>query len=174
MHGTLFLIVGPSGAGKDTLIAAARERLRDGYLFQQRTIARPVQPGGEVHIPDDATSFEAHESAGAFALSWRAHGTAYGIPATIAADLARGTHLVVNVSRTVVAKARAQFQPSRVVLVTASPAVLDQRLHARGREDQGGIDERLGRVAKVQAHTVIVNDGALEPAIDAFVTALKG
>ena len=174
MRGTLFLIVGPSGAGKDTLIAAARERLRDGYLFQRRTIARPVQPGGEDHIPENATSFETQKRAGTFTLSWRAHGTAYGIPATIAADLARGTHVVVNVSRTVVAEAQARFQPSRVVLVTASPAILDQRLRARGREDASGIDERLGRVAEVKADVVILNDGALEPAIDAFVTALEG
>lgn len=174
MPGTLFLVVGPSGAGKDTLIAAARERLRDGYVFPRRTITRLAQPGGEDHFATDAAAFDAQERAGAFALTWRAHGVAYGIPAAIAADLASGIHVVINVSRTVVADAKARFVPARVVLVTASPHVLRARLETRGREATGDIDERLDRAPPVTADFVIVNDGALEPAVEAFVTVLKG
>ncbi len=174
MPGTLFLIVGPSGVGKDTLIAAARERLRNGYAFPRRTITRPGQAGGEDHIPMDAATFEQQERSGAFALSWRAHGIAYGVPAAIADDLARGIHVVVNVSRTVAAEAKARFAPTRVVLVTASPEVLRARLQARGRDLASDIDERLDRAPSVAADTIIANDGALEPAIEAFVAALKG
>lgn len=174
MSGTLFLIVGPSGAGKDTLIAAARDRLRDGYAFPRRTITRPAQAGGEDHMPVDAATFEQQERSGAFALSWHAHGIAYGVPAAIADDLTRGIHVVVNVSRTVAEQAQARFAPTRVVLVTAPPEVLHARLQARGREPAADIDERLVRAPSVAADTVIANDGALEPAIEAFVTALKG
>jgi ribose 1,5-bisphosphokinase len=174
VRGTLFLIVGPSGAGKDTLIEASRERLPEGYVLPRRTITRPAQPGGEDHVPESPVAFDAQERAGAFALSWRAHGVAYGIPATIEADLARGNHIVANVSRTVVEDAKARFQPARVILVTASPAILAARLRARGRETGSDIDERLSRAPPITADTIIVNDGALEPAIDAFVTALKG
>lgn len=174
MRGTLFLIVGPSGAGKDTLIAAARERLSDGYAFPRRTITRPDTAGGEDHVAVDAAIFDAQERNGAFALSWRAHGIAYGVPIAIADDLARGTHVVVNVSRTVAADARIRFAPVRVLLVTASPAILQARLNARGREAASEIDERLGRAPAVEADAVVTNDGALEPAIAAFVTILKG
>ncbi len=174
MPGTLFLIVGPSGVGKDTLIAAARDRLRDGYAFPRRTITRPMQAGAEHHAAVDTATFEQQERGGAFALSWRAHGIAYGIPVAIADDVARGTHVVVNVSRTVAAEARARFAPTRVVLVTASPDVLRARLQARGRELASDVNERLDRAPSVAADTIIANDGALEPAIEAFVAALKG
>lgn len=174
MRGTLFLVVGPSGAGKDTLIAASRDRLPDGYVFPRRTITRPALPGGEDHLAESMAAFEIQERAGAFALTWRAHGVAYGIPAAIEADLARGTNVVANVSRTVVQVAKARFRPAHVILVTASPAILAARLHARGRESDEEIDERLDRAPPVAADTVILNDGALEPAVEAFVTALKG
>lgn len=174
MRGTLFLVAGPSGAGKDTLIAASRDRLRQGYVFPRRTITRPAQPGGEDHVTESMAAFEVLERAGAFALTWRAHGVAYGIPAAIETDLARGKHVVANVSRTIVQDAIARFRPAHVILVTASPAILAARLRARGRESDDDIGERLDRAPPVAADTVILNDGALEPAIEAFVKALKG
>lgn len=175
MRGTLFLIVGPSGAGKDTLIAAALQRLPQTFVAPRRVITRPIAHGGaEEHIAQDAATFEANERAGAFALTWRAHGVAYGIPATIADDLAAGRHVIANVSRATVPEARRRFRPSRVILVTASPDVLRARLTARGREDAAAIAERLERAPPVEADTIIVNDGPLEEAVDALVTALKG
>lgn len=174
MRGTLFLVVGPSGSGKDTLIAAAREQLGPRYLFPRRAITRPKDAGGEDHVAEDTASFEACERAGNYALSWRAHGLAYGIPASIASDLARGKHVVVNVSRAVVGAARAQFAPVRVILVTAPPDVLRARLLARGREDKAAVAERLDRAATVEADAVVVNDGPLETAVAAFLAALKG
>ena len=174
MRGTLFLIVGPSGSGKDTLIAAARERLGAGYVYPRRTITRPADAGGEDHLAETAAGFEARESAGDFALTWRAHGLTYGIPASIDEELARGQHVVVNVSRTAVPEARKRFAPARVVLVTASPDTLRTRLVARGREDADALVERLERAPPVDADVIIMNDGALHTAGDAFVDALKG
>lgn len=174
MRGTLFLIVGPSGAGKDTLLAAARERLTQDYAFPRRTITRPAAPGGEDHIEQDMATFAANERAGAFALSWRAHGIAYGVPASIEDDLARGRHVVVNVSRTIVPEARQRFSPARTVLVTASPDTLRTRLVGRGREDGNAVADRLERAPPVEPDTIIVNDGPLQTAIEALVAALKG
>jgi phosphonate metabolism protein PhnN/1,5-bisphosphokinase (PRPP-forming) len=174
LAGTLFLIVGPSGAGKDTLIAAARAALDARFAFPRRTITRPADPDGEDHEAVDAATFAARERAGAFGLSWRAHGLAYGIPASIAAELERGTHVVANASRAVVDAARARFASVRVVLVTAPAEVLRGRLQSRGREAETAIDERLGRVQDVAADCVIVNDGAPETAVRAFLAVLKG
>jgi ribose 1,5-bisphosphokinase len=174
LHGTLFLIVGPSGAGKDTLIAAARSSLDDRFVFPRRVVTREAEPGGEDHVSVDLTSFEARERAGDFALSWRAHGLAYGIPASVVADLKRGRNVVANVSRAVVAAARGRFPSVRVILVTAPADVLRSRLEGRGREVRAAIDARLARAATVEADVTIVNDGAPDAAIRAFLAALKG
>jgi ribose 1,5-bisphosphokinase len=174
LRGTLFLIVGPSGAGKDTLIAAARTALDARFVFPRRVITRPSEPDGEDHEVTDELSFAARERAGAFALSWRAHGLAYGIPASIAEELAAGKHVVANVSRAVVAVARARFVRTHIILVTAPAEVLRARLEARGREGGAAIDERLGRAQDVAPDSVIVNGGAAETAAQAFLAVLKG
>lgn len=171
VRGTLFLIVGPSGAGKDTLIAAARGRL-PRYVFPQRTITRPRHAGGEDHIEVGADDFERLEREGGFALSWRAHGLRYGIPASIASELSGGRHVVINVSREILAEARRLFSASRVIEVTAPPEQRAARLRERGREAEGAIGSRLARVQSVEADDTIVNDGPLETAIAKFLTAL--
>lgn len=173
MRGTLFLIVGPSGAGKDTLIKAARPLLGPRFLFPPRTITREAGPG-EDHEPASLAAFEARERAGHFALSWRAHGLCYGITMSIAGALRDGDHVVVNVSRAVVTHARARFAPVRVILVTAPAEALRARLLARGREAAEDVAARLDRAAAVDADATIVNDGAPEPAVAAFVAALQG
>lgn len=174
-RGTLHLVVGPSGAGKDTLLAAAMIA-RPDIVFPARSITRPEDPGGEPHIPVAPPDFDAMEARGAFALSWRAHGLAYGIPAEAEIALAAGRHVAVNVSRAVIGAARARFMPVRVLLVTASPAALAARLAARGREDAADIAARLARAGPAAPDwpdtTVIRNDGARRDGAAALLAAL--
>ena len=176
-RGTLFLVVGPSGAGKDTLIAAARQRLPgEAYLFARRVVTRPAEVGAEAHEPATAAEFAALAQAGGFALRWSAHGLCYGIRTDIAEALAAGRHVVANVSRRIVAPARARFAPLAVVEVTAAPEVLAQRLAARGREGAASIAERLARADAVPVEGPvrrIDNSGDLAAAADAFVCALR-
>lgn len=174
-RGTLHLVVGPSGAGKDTLLAAAMVA-RPDILFPRRTITRPAEAGGEPHVPATEAEFAAMEAAGAFALSWRAHGLAYGIPMAAADALAAGRHVAVNVSRTVIGKARDRLAPVRVLMVTASPDVLARRLAARGREDAADIAARLAKAGDGRPDwpetRLIVNDGALADGQAALLEAL--
>jgi ribose 1,5-bisphosphokinase len=175
-RGTLFLVAGPSGAGKDALIDAAREALEPlgTHVFPRRIITRPHSAGGENQIAVDAAKFEEMERAGQFALSWRAHGLAYGIPASIAGELERGRHVVINVSRSVVAAARARFTPVHAIEVTAPAAVLAARMSSRGRESEADSAERLARQASFDADSVVVNDGPLYAAVAQFLAVLRG
>ena len=172
MRGTLFLVVGPSGAGKDSLIAAARGKLPERFAFPCRVITRAAEVS-ESHEACMDDEFARREARGEFALSWQAHGMRYGVPAFETA-LAAGRHVVVNVSRDVVEAARTRFNPIRVIEVTAPTDMLAARLKARGREDVIAIDERLSRVRAVRADATVVNDGALEASVAAFVRALQG
>jgi ribose 1,5-bisphosphokinase len=171
--GTLFLVVGPSGAGKDTVMLAARKRLPDTYVFPRRVITRPASAGGEDYVAETADTFARLEKAHQFALSWQAHHLLYGIPVSIERDLAEGRHVIINVSRTVVDAARAAYANVRVILITASHAVLEARLKARGREVPADIAERLAREEDIRADAVVVNEGSIESAADAFLAVLR-
>jgi ribose 1,5-bisphosphokinase len=147
--GRLILVVGPSGVGKDTLIAWCRSRLGEagGVVFPRRAITRPSGDDAEDHEVVSEDEFHRREAAGGFALGWRAHGLSYGVPASIAEDLAAGRTVVVNVSRSIVDAARRRFPNIRIVHVTAAPDILARRLQARGRESAIDIAARLDRAA---------------------------
>lgn len=144
--GRLVLVVGPSGAGKDTLIGLVREACTDSpqFAFPRRTVTREAS----VHEENEAISaaaFDAQNSAGAFALAWSAHGLSYGLRRTVDDDIHAGRTVIVNVSRTIVAQARRRYTNVVVVQVTAPPEVLAERLAARGRASDGAIVDRLSR-----------------------------
>ncbi|WP_207791920.1 phosphonate metabolism protein/1,5-bisphosphokinase (PRPP-forming) PhnN [Siccirubricoccus phaeus] len=170
-------VVGPSGAGKDTLMAGARAALAGDprFRFVRRCITRPAAAGGEDHEALTEAAFAARQAAGGFALSWRAHGLRYGIPADIAGDLAAGRVVVANLSRTVLEEAAARL-PLRVLEITAPVAVLAARLAARGRESVADIAARLAREAPLPSGlpvTRVVNDGTPEAGIAAVLDALR-
>lgn len=168
----LVLVVGPSGAGKDTLLDGARAALAGDprFRFVRRIITRPAQAGGEAHEAVTEAAFAARD----FALSWGAHGLRYGIPADIADDLAAGRVVIANVSRGVIADAARRF-PVRVIEVTAPPAVLAARLAARGREAAADIAARLARNVALPDGVpvdVVMNDAEVADGIARFVGAL--
>lgn len=174
MSGVLVMIVGASGAGKDTLLGFARTRFahRADIVFARRVITRPAD-ATEAHEPVDAAEFAARRSTGGFALDWQAHGLHYGIPKSIEADIATGKTAVANVSRGIVESARARF-PSFVIEIVASPRSLQDRLLRRNRESADGIAARLQRdSAIVQPDAVIANDGAVEAAGSRLVALIE-
>ncbi len=179
MRGTLFLVVGPSGAGKDSLLDGARAALAgdDRYLFPQRIITRPADAGGESHRAVSVQTFAELRAAGAFALAWYANGLDYAIPAEIDRRLAEGRHVVVNVSRTIADDARRRYRPLRVIAVTAPADVIAARLAGRGRESAAEITARLARGALALPQgddvDVVVNDGSLETGIARMLAALR-
>ncbi len=174
-RGTLFLVVGPSGVGKDTLIERA-VAARLGLVVPHRVVTRPAEAGGEEHESVSEAEFDARERAGGFLLCWRAHGLAYGIPASAGQALAGGQDVLVNVSRGVIDEARRRLQPLRVIAVEASRETLAARLAARGRESAEEIAARLDRRVPPPVGpdvTVVQNDGALERAVADFLAALQ-
>jgi ribose 1,5-bisphosphokinase len=176
--GTLVLVIGPSGAGKDTLIGLARDALAgdDRFVFPRRHVTRASDLNEPV-AQRTREAFQREQAAGGFALSWEAHGQLYGVPRAIEAALAQGKVVVVNVSRGVVAEALARY-PSVVALAVTAPAEdLAARLALRGRESNDDIAARVARPAPPlpSAMTVITveNDRTVADAARRFIAALQ-
>lgn len=168
--GALVLVVGPSGAGKDTLIGMARTMLEGdpAVVFPTRLITRAPDATEASEAVDEA-SYRAMVEGGAVALHWRAHGLGYAVPGTADAAIRQGATVVVNVSRQVIAEALARYARLTVVLVTAPHDVLAARLAGRGRESEADIAARLSRTVEslpaVPNLVVIQNVG--DPALGA-------
>jgi ribose 1,5-bisphosphokinase len=91
MNGRLIYVMGPSGAGKDSLLDFARNRLQaEPILFAHRYITRP-SGNGEAHVELSVEEFEARSTLGLFALEWSSHGLRYGIGIELDAWLERGS-----------------------------------------------------------------------------------
>ena len=166
----LVLVVGPSGAGKDALLNAARVAFRDDprVHFARRVITRPPDPDGENHEAVTEAEFDARR----FALSWSAHGLRYGIPLDA---VEKAPVVVANVSRGVIAGAARRMEV-RVIEVTAPPHILAARLSARGREGAADIAARLARAAAIPdgvARETVRNDGTLAAGEERFIAALR-
>ncbi len=175
--GRLVVVVGPSGAGKDTLIACARIRLADDptILFPLRIVTRATS-AAEHHQTISDRDFETVVEQGAFAFWWEAHGLKYALPADIDDDIRAGRTVVCNVSRGMVEALRRRYAHLRVVLVTAPADVLTMRLAARSRATDGDIAQRIGRMAPPGAALspdhVIENIGDLECGAARLVAAI--
>ena len=128
--GLLVAVVGPSGAGKDTLIRLAMERLRvePRFALARRVFTRPPDGSSEDHDSLDEAAFVRAEAAGTFCLTWRAHGLAYGLPLEVAKAVAAGQVVLANLSRRSLGEAARRFRRLAVVEITAPCDVLAARI----------------------------------------------
>ena len=174
--GHLVLVVGPSGAGKDTLINAAKFTFAGDTRFHfVRRIVTRASSQWEEHDTLDEAAFLSQLAEGEFCLHWHAHGLYYGIPKIVESWLQVGDTVVFNCSRTAISEARAKYRSVSVVRVTASPSVLAARLAGRARDSN--VSSRLNRANLPAEHVkfdhVIVNDDRAEDAIADFIQFLE-
>jgi ribose 1,5-bisphosphokinase len=164
--GRLVLVVGPSGAGKDTLLRLAQAACADDrdVVFPRRIVTR-ASSADEDNIAMSPEDFSRARDHGDFAVHWDAHGHSYALPLAINDDISAGRAVVVNVSRTVISALRRAYANVVVVAITAPPDVLAQRLTARARHSDGNIADRLARSvddASANADVTILNAGSAD------------
>ncbi|MBR3189826.1 phosphonate metabolism protein/1,5-bisphosphokinase (PRPP-forming) PhnN [Bosea sp. (in: a-proteobacteria)] len=178
-QGTFFLVVGPSGAGKDSLIDGARALLEPTgrYVFARRVVTRPAGSPGEDHEAATDEAFDAREAKGDFLITWGAHGLRYGLPAELKRQVEAGRNVIANGSRATIAALAARLPRFVVVEVTAPPEVLAARIAGRGRESGEAIEKRLSRTVEPRPEgiraTTVCNDQSVEIGIERFVAAVE-
>lgn len=176
--GRLILVVGPSGAGKDTLLGLARAACADdpAVVFPRRVITREASPSED----NEEVSAEAFQQALAhdeYAMHWEAHGHRYALRRTIDRDIGAGRTVVANVSRTVIPAMRGAYANVTVISITAPPDVLAARIAMRARGSDGRIEQRLSRTvdeAAAAPDVTIVNVSSAEYHSRQLVRIIKG
>jgi guanylate kinase len=163
----VFVITGPSGVGKGTLIAAVLKRVPGLEPSVSATTRKPRS--GEVDGRDyhflDPDEFEQRVAAGEFLEHATYSGNRYGtLRSEVERRLASGTSVVLEIELQGARQVRAAMPQSvQVFIAPPSPAALRERLERRGTDSPEAIAERL-RVAdrelaaQREFRHVIVND----------------
>jgi len=173
--GRLILVVGPSGAGKDTLLGLAKFACAEDkdVVFPRRVVTREAS-AFEDNAQLSPEGFREALARGDYAMHWEAHGHSYGLPRAIDDDLRAGRSVVVNVSRTVIDAARRAYANVTVIAITAPPDVLAERLKMRARGSDGRVEPRMKRTIDATTPDVtILNVGRPEDHARRLVQAIK-
>jgi guanylate kinase len=177
----VFVITGPSGVGKGTLIRTLRERVPELELSVSATTRAPrpgEQDGVDYHFLDDA-DFQRRVEAGEFVEHAVYSGRRYG---TLRRELERRTdagHPVVLEIEVQGARQVRTTLPEAVQVFIAPPSLdaLRTRLVGRGTDDEEQVAARL-RVAEQELAAqhefghVVIND-RLEDAADQLVAIVR-
>ena len=173
--GTLFLVIGNSGSGKDSIMMGAMKKypkdMKEGFLTK-RYITRPPSEF-EDNYTITKEQFDEMDSQGGFALKWHIYHLDYGVPIEIDEWLEKGHPVFVNVSRTIIKEAREKYKNIKVIFIEVPFDITLQRVKNRGREKGELLDERIERAKTHQsfpdADFTVDNSGALDDAIDQFL-----
>jgi len=175
--GRLVLVVGPSGAGKDTLLGLARAACEGGdVVFARRVVTREAS-AFEDNEQTSPVAFQQARMRGDFAVHWEAHGHCYGLRRAIDDDIGAGRTVVANVSRTVIEAMRRGYADVTVVSVTAPPEILAERLAGRARSSDGQVANRLSRIVDgvaTESDIIISNVGDVQHHARELVRIIKG
>ena len=176
--GRVILVVGPSGAGKDTLLGLAKAACAEdsGIVYPRRVITREAS-SSEDNEEVSAGTFEAALARNEYAMHWDAHGHRYALSRAIDDDIRAGRTVVANVSRTVISAMRRAYANVTVGSITAPTNVLAERLAMRGRASDGKIEHRLHRTvdeATAAPDVTINNTSSADYHARQFVRIVKG
>lgn len=173
--GILFLIVGNSGSGKDSIIMGVVDNypsnLKKVYAPKRYITRLPSETEKNISITKE--EFQELEEKGKFALTWYIYELYYAIPIEIDDWLKKGHPVLLNVSRTIIKEARKKYRNLKVIFIKVPLEITIKRLKERGREKTELLEERIERARKFQeypeADFTVDNSGDLKDSIDQFL-----
>jgi phosphonate metabolism protein PhnN/1,5-bisphosphokinase (PRPP-forming) len=186
-RGKLFLIVGPAGAGKTTILNRAKKIIGDDekYAFPKRVIVKQkTQDDEEDFVEASSMEFTSMQQNGEFAFWWTSHsGVRYAIRAQdVDNALNAQKNVVIQVSRSVLDDVRQKYgETNRITAIetTADPSVLGGRLSKFKKLTDSEVKEKLKRTeslkTRIQQITnvlTIENNGSIEEGVNKLLEAL--
>jgi ribose 1,5-bisphosphokinase len=172
----IILIVGPSGAGKDSLLQRCRLALADRHdiSFIPRYVTR-IPDINEQNYYIDQRAFSTLKQNGFFFVDWQAHGNFYGVSVEPLLEKGKRT-AIISVSRSVIPTFEMVFDDVHTLLITAPSVLLRARLERRGRESIAGMNSRFTRMElEVSARRLAVfdNGGSLDETTPLFLKLVE-
>ncbi|MDR3319780.1 MAG: guanylate kinase [Desulfovibrio sp.] len=175
-EGIALVVSAPSGAGKTTLIARLRDEFpRFGYSVSCTT--RPPRQGesdGKDYIFLSREEFERRRVQNSFVEWAEVHGNLYGTPLAAAERmLGEGQDVIFDIDVQGVKQIKLSL-PAAVFVFILPPDMekLEQRMRARGQDDESAMARRLARARKemeqVRLYDVMIVNDRLDAAYDAF------
>ncbi len=170
--GILFLIVGNSGSGKDSIISGLTKKYPSNLIqiyVPKRFITRPPSEF-EKNISITTQEFREMDKNGKFALKWHIYELDYGIPIEIDDYLKNRHPVIINVSRTIVKEAREKYENIKVIFIEVPFEITYKRIKDRKRESKDLLKERIERARTYQkfpeADFIVDNSGHLDDAVN--------
>jgi phosphonate metabolism protein PhnN/1,5-bisphosphokinase (PRPP-forming) len=176
--GILFLIVGNSGSGKDSIISAVIEKypLNMIKMYAPKRYITRAPSEFEKNISITPEEFREMDRNGKFALKWHIYNLDYGIHIEIEEYLKNGHPVIINVSRTIVNEARKKYKNIKVVFIEVPFEITYKRIKNRKRESKDLLKERINRARKnpkfPDADFIVDNSGDLDNAVNQFLNYL--
>jgi len=165
--GNIFIVSGPSGGGKTTLVRRVLENM-DNLRFSVSCTTRKPRAGevnGKDYIFVSDDEFGKMVSGGRFAEYAKVHGHMYGTPLSELENAAKsGIDLILDIDVQGARQIRQRFGSGVYCFVLPSSFdILKTRLMGRGSEDKGEMEERLAEALEEMEEVdnydyIIIND----------------
>ena len=166
-HGNLFVVSGPSGTGKGTLIARLLKEVPDAWVSVSATTRRP-RPGEEEGVSYyfmEKDDFLKSADQGGF-LEWATYSdNCYGTPReSVERQMAAGKQVILEIEVQGALQVKEKMPEAHLVFIEPpSLEELERRLRGRGTETDDAVQKRMDTALVELSHKMeydirLVND----------------
>ena len=174
--GNLFVVSGPSGTGKGTIIAQLLKEVPDAWVSVSATTRRP-RPGEEEGVAYyfmDRDEFLALAEEGGF-LEWAEYsGNCYGTPlVSVQREVAAGKQVILEIEVQGALQVKEKMPEAHLVFIEPpSLEELERRLRGRGTETDDVVRKRMETALVELSHKMEYDIRLVNDDLDAAVAEL--